>query len=1256
MNSKTVIAIAGILMRFAVAQDACAEDDFRFRMCLMADLPEIFELMIAGDEISSASLEAAMCANLSGVMGCFPTDCVMDESGAMDSDSLSCLCHCCLDQFFLLPLYMWMLCLRKEASRWLVMCERVMYDGPCKLHTCKEEPYTCASIEKVTAIGGCAYGCEGHPWVIQTYKDLKCKFDFPTYKVNVDRRRVGDADTQDIQTLVSIADAVGVDFWGFPVDFTTTMEEACKSARVKCDESSSMIVGIVASFQDISAPLSAFAPLGNLKGLATMELAGNSFHGELPAEWASLANLEKVYLDRNELSGQLPKEWASLANLKYVNLQNNLLTGALPKEWASLANLEALLLSRNKLSGELPAEWSSLQRLTTLYLQDNALTGALPAEWASLQDLVDMDCSRNILTGTLPKEWASLQELTKVELIENALTGTLPKEWASLQELQTLRLGGNKLSGELPGEWSSLQDLYTLDLNGNALTGTLPAEWASLESLYKFELHGNALTGALPKEWAFLPRLQTLRLSGNKLSGALPVEWASLANLQNLYLQNNSLTGQLPKEWASFQRLAKLYLFSNKLSGELPAEWASLVHLQYLYLQDNALTGALPKEWASLQSITDMDLSANKLSGTLPSEWASLRNVISMKLHANAWTGGLPKEWASLQNLQVLWLNDNELSGELPGEWALLGSLEMLMLNSNALSGELPGEWGLFKSLQILHLSSNALRGQLPRELSNLTTLQSFDVSSNLISGGLEHVLTISTLLSLDASANLLTGSVSFIREAGRGLVKLVLSGNHFDGLVFAADFAMRGREGTVPLVVDLRDVKFTCPFPTAQSIRDASGGSLPPLVLSHHCGPNFRVFIVRYTLPCLGGILVGFVCWKLSKRYDHSKYTSTLNLTAILHFGRKALRVFLFWFMLYDNFNDMMVYRDMMGVAENDTFDNPCAVVNNRGLWYNDEQFSYDNFGLWNDYSNCLYPTSINRGVFGCVETNFTTFAQYMYYIDIWVDQGVISQSSRDANVDAFTSLCADFYVVDHVHECSYNNATAVSWIHAVVGGVANVGQHYVQYEECQRSPGVNGSEGCQIEGPEACVRVRNMEQEKNRNFKSFIVASIVVFAVKEFAKVLYVLFVWLHASTRQLQPLEVALVGESPLVVVLLWSRPGFMHELLFTTKTWKSALAFFFIEDVLEGANQLALVIVFSVTITREGIDSGIMFSVVASVLKVIVHLYALAKLAWKTRCGNDTFKVHDESVLANVREKALDENSLTNINKETTVGNQ
>ncbi len=200
---------------------------------------------------------------------------------------------------------------------------------------------------------------------------------------------------------------------------------------------------------------------------------------------------------------------------------------------------------------------------------------------------------------------------------------------------------------------------------------------------------------------------------------------------------------------------------------------------------------------------------------------------------------------------------------------------------------------------------------------------------------------------------------------------------------------------------------------------------------------------------------------------------------------------------------------------------------------------------------------------------------------------------------------------MVDHVHECSYNKATAVSWINAVVDG-GYVGQHYVKYDECQRSLGVNGSKGCLIEGPETCVRVRNVQQEKNLNFKAFIIASIVVFAVKEFAKALCVLFVWLHASTRKQHPLEVVLVGESPFIVILLWRRRGFAQELLSTKKTLKSIIALFFIEDVLEGVNQVALVTIYSVTITREGIDSGIMFSVVASVLKVLGHLYTLATL--------------------------------------------
>ena len=258
------------------------------------------------------------------------------------------------------------------------------------------------------------------------------------------------------------------------------------------------------------------------------------------------------------------------------------------------------------------------------------------------------------------------------------------------------------------------------------------------------------------------------------------------------------------------------------------------------------------------------------------------------------------------------------------------------------------------------------------------------------------------------------------------------------------------------------------------------------------------------------------------------------------------------------------------------------------------------------------------------CRESNFTTFTQYVYYV---VSETTWAQSSLDANIDLFVSLCKDFYEVGGIYECSYSNATAVSWIHEVSDRTG-----------CQKSTGGDGSEGCRFEGPEGCVRVRNVEREKNLDYKPFVVASLAVFAGKEFAKALYVLFVWLRVSTRPLQPLEVALVGESPFVLLLLWRRPGFKHELLFAQKSWQSLLAIFFIEDVLEGVNQAALVVVFSVTISRRGVDSGIMFSLIASTLKVAGRLYALAAACEKSR-RNSIVQVRDESSLVIVRETNL-----------------
>ena len=218
-----------------------------------------------------------------------------------------------------------------------------------------------------------------------------------------------------------------------------------------------------------------------------------------------------------------------------------------------------------------------------------------------------------------------------------------------------------------------------------------------------------------------------------------------------------------------------------------------------------------------------------------------------------------------------------------------------------------------------------------------------------------------------------------------------------------------------------------------------------------------------------------------------------------------------------------------------------------------------------------------------------FANFSQDLSYIDALVDNGFISESQRQDNVKMFSVFCADFYVVeDHgsIRECSYSNAT---------------------------------------KGAEGCERVRNVQEEKNHRFKNFILASIAIVCVKEFLKLLLVLFVWLFAASRELHIIELVFVGESPFQLLLLWRRPRFLQELLLTSKTWKSHLLVFFVEDFLESVNQLALVVYFALRVDQQGISIGIMISMALSVLKMMKTGYS-AISAWQKERGAKTARVH------------------------------
>jgi hypothetical protein len=77
---------------------------------------------------------------------------------------------------------------------------------------------------------------------------------------------------------------------------------------------------------------------------------------------------------------------------------------------------------------------------------------------------------------------------------------------------------------------------------------------------------------------------------------------------------------------------------------------------------------------------------------------------------------------------------------------------------------------------------------------------------------------------------------------------------------------------------------------------------------------------------------------------------------------------------MVYDNINDSIVYTKIFEVVDGDTFDDPCTVVNTRGLWYVSMPITFYNA----DKKRTRFPAFVcDWAQTNCLESNFTTFTE---------------------------------------------------------------------------------------------------------------------------------------------------------------------------------------------------------------------------------------------------------------------------------------
>ncbi|XP_039070981.1 receptor-like protein 6 [Hibiscus syriacus] len=609
--------------------------------------------------------------------------------------------------------------------------------------------------------------------------------------------------------------------------------DCCTLEGVTCDQATGQVIGLDLSCSKLAGSLSLNSTLFRLQGLQRLNLAFNSFNGELiPSGLSQLVSLTHLNLSGNHFCGSVPSDISLLSKLISLDISRRLKIdshsfGMLTRNLSKLENLflsgvnmsdvaptsfknlssslKRLSLPVCHLHGEVPSELFQLEYLEYLKLHGNYLTGYLPMFNRS-SPLMFLDLWGNDFRGSIPESLGNLTKLTYLEFGDNNIQSKIPDVFGNLNKLTYLSLCLCNFSGQLPSSLFNLTQLTYLDLALNSLQGPLPIHVSGLQKLQHLYLGDNLFSGTIPS-WLFTQ--QSVDLHNNSFTAITNQSQNSNLVVQRVTLAHNNIHGEIPSFFFDLVNLVNLDLSSNNFSGVIESDgFLRLENLTTLDLSKNNFSGVVKFDvFSKMKSLMGLDLSNNKLLSwgsesvavnstfpklntlslsscngrTFPDFLRLAESLTDLDLSYNKIQGSIFRwETQGWKQLSVLNLSHNLLTGfeQFPGK-----NLQVLDLRSNLLQGHLPA---LPSSLEEIFIQDNNLAGEIPASICSMTSLQILDLSRNHLGGTIPACLAnfsihISTI---NLQMNTLRGKIPDFCVGQNILTALSLNDNQLEGLL----------------------------------------------------------------------------------------------------------------------------------------------------------------------------------------------------------------------------------------------------------------------------------------------------------------------------------------------------------------------------------------------------------------------------------------------------------------------------------------